>query len=68
VKATGPLDHRRGLLGPQPGGPPSADELIPRYLAVFGPATVADIQAWCGLTPCARRLVPSAAFRNTDVT
>jgi hypothetical protein len=37
-------------LGPPPGEQPAADELILRYLAAFGPATVGDIQAWCGLT------------------
>ncbi|MGN9786106.1 winged helix DNA-binding domain-containing protein [Nonomuraea sp. ZG12] len=37
-------------LGRAPHPAPTLDDLVTRYLTAFGPATVADAQAWSGLT------------------
>ncbi len=57
------------FLGRKLEADPSLELLVRRYLAAFGPATVMDIQAWCGLTKLkavTEEMDDLARFRNED--
>ena len=49
---SGPIAHTsiEAWLGAPPAEPAGLDGLVTRYLGAFGPASVMDAQAWCGLT------------------
>jgi hypothetical protein len=44
------LTSAQAWLGREPDADPSHEELVLRYLRGFGPAGVADVQKWCGVT------------------
>jgi hypothetical protein len=49
---SGPIAHTsiQAWLGAPPAEPADLDGLVTSYLRAFGPASVMDAQAWCGLT------------------
>jgi hypothetical protein len=68
---SGPVTHTsiEAWLGEPPAGPrPTLETMVRRYLGAFGPASVMDAQAWCGLTRLAEvfeRLRPElTTFRD----
>jgi hypothetical protein len=69
-KRSGPIAHTsiEAWLGAPPADRLTLDTMVLRYLGAFGPASVMDAQAWCGLTRLGEtfeRLRPGlATFRD----
>ena len=49
---SGPIAHTsiEAWLGEPPAELPTIDAVVTRYVGAFGPSSVMDAQAWCGLT------------------
>ncbi|GAB2547977.1 winged helix DNA-binding domain-containing protein [Nocardia heshunensis] len=62
---SGPIAHTTlsAWLDSEPTTTLSLDEMVLRYLAAFGPATVADVQTWSGLTRLLEFTDPAATTR-----
>jgi hypothetical protein len=70
-RRSGPAAHSsiEAWLGQPPAALPSIEEVIVRYLAAFGPASVMDAQTWSGLTRLGEifdRLRPRLVFFRDD--
>jgi hypothetical protein len=67
----GPAAHTtvEAWLGQSLAEEPSVDTIVRRYLAAYGPATIADTQAWAGITklaPVFARLRPELVIFTDD--
>ncbi len=64
-----PFTLAEDWLGPLPAADPepARRELARRYLAAFGPATLADLQAWSGLTRKSEGAELAAALDGMDL-
>ena len=68
---SGPVAHTsiEAWLGTPPTGALTLDTMVRRYLGAFGPASIRDAQAWCGLTRLAEvfeRLRPELVIFRDD--
>ncbi|MCX2185328.1 winged helix DNA-binding domain-containing protein [Streptomyces sp. SKN60] len=72
ARATSWFGGPESASAPVSDRPADLDETVLRYLAAFGPATVKDMQTWCGLTrlrPAFERLRPRLlVFRDEQGT